>query len=50
MMERTLILAKPDALVRPTKEQLGKHYADDPEWKESVGKKRVKNFLRKAWK
>ncbi|MBW2973729.1 nucleoside-diphosphate kinase [Candidatus Woesearchaeota archaeon] len=62
-VERTLILAKPDALQRglvgeiikrfekvgfkisgikmihASEEQLGKHYKDDPNWKESVGKK-----------
>jgi nucleoside-diphosphate kinase len=62
-VERTLIIAKPDAvqrglvgeiirrfeqkgfkiagikMIHATTDQLGEHYADDPEWKKSVGEK-----------
>lgn len=72
MIERTLILAKHDAVQRgivgeilrrfeqkgfriagmkmalPTEEQLGKHYADDLNWKLSVGKKTRETFAKKG--
>jgi len=72
MIERTLILAKHDAVQRglvgeiirrfelkgfriagmkmimPTEEQLGLHYADDPDWKLSVGKKTRETFAKKG--
>ncbi len=64
-VEKTLILAKPDAvqrgligeiirrfeqvgfkiagvkMIQANEEQLGIHYKDDPEWKQSVGKKTI---------
>jgi len=72
MMERTLILAKPDAvqrglvgeivkrfeqkgfriagikMVHPNAEQLGTHYADDPEWKKAVATKTREVFAKKG--
>lgn len=72
MIERTLILAKHDAVQRgmvgeiikrfeqkgfriaglkmalPTEEQLGEHYADDMNWKLSVGKKTRETFAKKG--
>ena len=72
MIEKTLILAKPDAVQRglvgeiikrfeqrgfriagikmahPNEEQLGTHYADDPEWKKSVAKKTREVFAKKG--
>ena len=72
MIERTLIIAKPDAVQRslvgeiikrfeqkgfriagikmahPSSEQLGIHYADDPEWKKAVVKKTREGFAKKG--
>lgn len=72
MIERTLILAKHDAVQRglvgeiikrfeqkgfrisgmkmitPTEAHLGLHYADDPDWKASVGKKTRETFAKKG--
>jgi len=71
-VERTLILAKPDAvqrglvgeiikrfeqkgfkiagikMVHANQEQLGEHYADDPEWKKSVGEKTLEVAKKKG--